>query len=138
MKKILIYLALTIGVLIALARTTIWIYHTNRNLENPNSIGLINNSNLPTNDFKVIWGAYDEEPLTIFEQGNDTKVIFKEYGSNNFELFYKDSLLAEFWQYKYNNWHGHHYTFLIQQLNDSLNIELFIEGHDTTRFGRTK
>lgn len=136
--KFLIYSALTLGVLFILARTVIWIYDYNRNLENPDSIVLVNLSNLSTNDLKVIWNATGTESQTLFENGTDAKETFKEYGHNYFQLLFKDSVLAEFRQFKYNNWHGHQYTFHIQQLNSSLAIKLLIEGPDTRNFERTK
>lgn len=136
--KTLAYLSISIVVLIILAGTILWYDRYKRNIENPNFIELVNNSDLPTTNFKVTWGASGANPLTLYEKGHDNQLTFKEYGSNYFSLLYGDSLVAQFWQFKHNNWHGHRYTFNIQELNDSLDINLLIEGPDTTKVKRKK
>ncbi|WNJ17892.1 hypothetical protein [Pontibacter sp. G13] len=136
--KTLVYLATSIVVLFMLAGTALWYYRYKRNIENPNFMEMENHSDLPTANFKVVWSASGATPLTLFEQGHDNQLTFKEYGANYFSILYGDSLVAQFRQFKHNNWHGHRYMFNIQDLNDSLDIDLQIEGPDSSKVQRTK
>ena len=133
MKKYIIYTfsftALSFLVTAAYYTYEIVQYRNERETLNPNKVSVINNTNLLLDNFKVTWNGQGREE-TIFENGQKTDISFKVYGKNTFSLYYDRDLISTHTQFKHNNWHGHHYTYIINMLNDKLNISLKVSGPD--------
>ncbi|MCV9387760.1 hypothetical protein [Reichenbachiella ulvae] len=131
MKKLIIISLVIIATGIASLISYYSYRHYQRELANPNSIELINHSTYPKDDFKILWSSgYENQQIPVYAKGRDLKVYFKTYGKNRFEVFYLDSLLTTFHQFKTNDWHGHHYSFIIEK---DLNVDWEVLGPDTTK-----
>lgn len=102
-------------------------YYVLREAMNPNHVKIINKSNLDSKLFKITWTHHNSRQLTLFENEKYLNPKFKEYGKNLFKVWYKDSLITSFHQFKFNNWHGHTYSFTIQSNNK---IKLDVQGPD--------
>lgn len=110
--------------------------HWIRDKANPNSISLIIDDNLTSNDFEVLWGADYKTRKVLYKNNKDLKKKFKEYGNNYFYLSYQDSIIAKFFQFKYNNWHGHDYEFHISKDNDLIIVDWIVKGPDSERIDK--
>jgi len=95
-----------------------------RDMLNPNFVRVVNKTELDSKFFKVTWNT---ENLTLFENEKYLNPQFKEYGKNTFSVWYKDRLMGKFYQFKRNNWHGHTYSFFIEN-EDS--VAWNVEGPD--------
>ncbi len=107
---IFVVISIIFGVMTKLAYDR-FSYHQLRDNLNPNFVELINNTTLDTQLFKITWTThYSSKELILFKEKKYLNPKFKEYGKNFFHVWYMDSLMASFGQFKHNNWHGHTYT----------------------------
>lgn len=75
---------------------------------NPNSI-YVTTYNLDINKVKIKWVNELSLSSIVFENGNQLNMEFKEYGKNNFYVYYDNELVHVFGHFKSNNWHGNKY-----------------------------
>ena len=136
MKKLLkIGILFSILVLIVLGILTVkfGLDHWTRDKLNPNILKVETVGDIDVYKVKVIWTSYQRSKV-VFENGKDLKKHFKEYGRNEFQVFYENVLVGEFGQFKYNNWHGHRYKIKLEL--DSLNkiqFSVTVKGPDEDR-----
>jgi len=132
-KAILLFVGLGLIILVGFLLKPTYFYLL-REKANPNSINLVNHSSLDINDFIIKWSKGNKNQKPIYEHGKDLNVRFKEYGDNFFYVYFKeDSLIGQFHQFKYNNWHGHDYTFEIGESKEGINVEWSVKGPDEER-----
>jgi len=135
-KIILIISGIAIFVLLAISINPVYFYWL-REKSNPNTVIVDVNSGLKVEDFTIKWRTGIDEPITIFSNGSDHKKKFKEYGKNYFSVYFRDSLIANFQQFKLNNWHGHKYKFEISKTDNEFLIDWSAIGPDSVRTKKT-
>ncbi len=106
-------------------------YNTNRFYElreylNQNSIELVTNDNLNSNEITIYWQS-EVNNGEVIKNGQLTDLIYKEYGINRFSILYKKDTIKKFMYFKSNNWHGHKHIIVLSKLNDTeveANVEI--------------
>ncbi len=84
---------------------------------NPNYIKVETSDNLERQKVKIEWSS-GGDLIVLFEKGKDLRKVYKEYGENEFRIYYDSEFVGKFGQFKYNNWHGH--TYKIELRKDSI------------------
>ncbi len=135
MKRIKLFfqISLTLAVIISFFLAKPIYQYLKRNAANQNTVEVQVSSDLNIKDYSIRWGSIEDQQKVIFENGNDTDTHYKRYGKNRFYVYEKDSLIAQFGQFKYNNWHGHLYTFNISKSGDKANVTWKVYGPDSDR-----
>jgi len=104
-----------------------------RDILNPNSIIVNTKGEIDLSRITIIWGDDPESGKLIYANKKDLNKKYKEYGKNFFCMKYQDSLIAKFYQFKTNNWHGHTYTFNLVSSNDSILVNWTVNGPDSEK-----
>lgn len=100
-----------------------------RNWFFPNNIEVRTYGDAKPELVKIDWTAEAfRDTLTLYDQGTAQDAEFRAGGYNYFLLYYKGKLLATFEQFKSNPVAGHNYNFMIWQNQDSVQVNLKIEG----------
>ncbi|WP_289055779.1 hypothetical protein [Carboxylicivirga marina] len=125
-------------IIILLAATTVifalisYPYWT-REILNPNSISVSVGNHIELEKVRITWGYDSIQGKTLYADKKDFKKHYKDYGENFFNVLYQDSLIARFYQFKFNNWHGHHYSFNLTLNRDSIYCDWNVKGPDSAR-----
>ncbi|MGB0979951.1 MAG: hypothetical protein ACPGVV_11170 [Croceimicrobium sp.] len=127
---VLLILGLGLGILIAIRSAH---FYSSREKANPNSIAVECAGGLLIEDVMIEWTA-GKDTLIVFNNGLDLQKRYKEYGSNYFIVYHKGVWLAQFHQFKFNNWHGHRYSFHLTKAEDKINIDCIVQGPDSKRW----
>ncbi len=127
--RVIISILAVVTVIIVIMSYPYWIRET----LNPNSISVSIDNQLDLEKVEVTWGYDSIKGKTLYADKKDLKMHYKEYGENFFNVMYQDSLIARFYQFKFNNWHGHHYSFNLTLNRDSINCDWIVKGPDSER-----
>jgi hypothetical protein len=112
-------------------------WDANANLFNqwfyPNSIELSASDGILTDDISIRWKT-ELMPGTIelYKNGEQIYENFREQEDNYFTVLYRNQPIAVFDQIKKKGVYGHHYHFFVSKPVDRLQVNLSIEGRDTT------
>jgi hypothetical protein len=99
------------------------IKHWYLNLTHPNSIEVVCNGDVDESQVEIKW-SFDEfvEPITIWKNGDEVYLDFKNSGNNIFTLFVNDSLISRHNQYKDADWLGYTYVFEISAKDTVISV----------------
>lgn len=90
------------------------IKHWYLDVTHPNKVEVICSGDVDKSQVEIKW-SFDEfvEPITIWKNGEDVNLDFKNSGNNIFTVFVNDSLISTHEQYKDADWQGFTYLFEI-------------------------
>lgn len=89
----------------------------------------IKSKNVYINEITILWNNN-----IIFCNGHfiqeEANKSYYEYGGNSFIVKLNDKIISEYVQIKFNNWHFHHYKFLISNTDGIISCNFSIVGPD--------
>ncbi|MDF2455573.1 MAG: hypothetical protein K0R51_1566 [Cytophagaceae bacterium] len=99
----------------------------------PNRIELSASEGIETDGFSIQWKTdLMSGPIELYKNGEQIYENFREQEDNYFTVLYRNQPIAVFDQIKKKGVYGHHYHFFVSKPADRLQVNLSIEGRDTT------
>lgn len=129
-KRLLLFSIILLFVTLIITKKTTFFYQI-RELYSPNKIIVEAINPLQTQKVTITWIS-ELSPVkdTLYLNGKNLNKIFKEYGKNDFEIFYDNKKIGTLSHLKLANWHGHTYKIKVYPKSDVICIKAEAEGED--------
>lgn len=133
-KKLMVTFAILLSLsilLLLISKTRHQIARYATTIINKNKVVIKVDDKIDINDIVITCSTAQDISKIIFKNGKEFSSIQNEYGGDNFEVLFKDSLIVKCGIHKRNWWHTHKYTFSFSKINDDILVDFFVEGKDS-------